>query len=171
MSPRSLLPPPAALHSTLSKPSRPLIPSIPSMPNTSSRPYPLNSAARPSPWDSIDLANVEVVDLTEPSSQEPSAARRRAPSPTAHERPSKKAKGKHPQKYVALDDDDEESQDGFESEDPEPTGGMPLPLPSESGSLSDVKCVICLDSPTDLASTPCGTPPSPPPSFKLSSMC
>ena len=148
-----------------SSPASTIFPSNPSRPTTGppmtslSVPYRVNSPARPSPWDSIDLDTVEIVDLTDPSSQT-SGTRRRAPSPTDQQPPSKKAKGKQPETYITLDnDDDEQSGDDDESGGPEPVTPPRLHSPSQSGALSDVKCVICLDSPTDLASTLCGTSP------------
>lgn len=132
--------------------TRPPPPSLP-RPNMSRSSYPFASS-RPSPWDSIDLSTVDIVDLTDSA---PTDHRRRASS-TDGERPSKRAKGKQPA-VITLDDEDEESD---EESDGEPLEAGPrLQSPSHSGSLSDVKCVICLDSPTDLASTPCGTPPTP----------
>ena len=124
-------------------------------------PYRLNSPARPSPWDSIDLDTVEVVDLTDPSART-AGTRRRPPSPSDQQPPSKKAKGKQPETYITLDDDDDEESDDDDDDDsggPEPVPPLRLHSPSQSGTLSDVECVICLDSPTDLASTPCGTSP------------
>jgi hypothetical protein len=116
-----------------------------------------SSSARPSPWDAIDLSTIEIVDLT---GSAPKAHRRRA-SQTEGELPPKRAKGKQPEAVITLDDDDDESE---EESDGEPVEGLRLQSPSHSESLSDVKCVICLDSPTDLASTPCGTlPPTNPP--------
>jgi len=121
-------------------------------------PFPLNPPTRPSPWDSVDLDTVEIVDLTEPSSQTAGTVRRPS-SPLDQPPPSKRAKGKQPETYITLDDDDDDEEsedDDDENGTPEPVSPPPLHSPSQSGALSDVKCVICLDSPTDLASTPCG---------------
>jgi hypothetical protein len=116
--------------------------------------YPVASSSRPSPWDTIDLSTVDIVDLTDSA-----PTGRRRPSSTDGERPSKRPKGKQPA-VITLDDEDEESEQESDGEPLE--AGPRLQSPSHSGSLSDVKCVICLDSPTDLASTPCGMQP---PSF------
>jgi len=52
-------------------------------------------------------------------------------------------------------DDDEEEDDTVDS--PDPTPAVQRKPTSQSGSLSQARCVICLDSPTDLVATPCGT--------------
>jgi hypothetical protein len=133
-----------------------LPPSLPKLPrpnmSRSSYPFAPSSSSRPSPWDTIDLSTVDIVDLTD---SVPTGHRRRASS-SEGDRPSKRAKGKQPA-VITLDDEDEESEEESDGE-PLGGGGPRLQSPSHSGSLSDVKCVICLDSPTDLASTPCGTP-------------
>ena len=104
---------------------------------------------RPSPWDTIDPNTIEIVDLTETSPPQP-PPRRPLPSPTS-ERPSKRSKPQNPEDYISLDDDDEEEEDSF------PSYSEIRKSPSQAGLLSQAKCVICLDSPTDLSATPCGT--------------
>src|SRR5438046_2680020 len=109
---------------------------------------------RTSPWDAIDPSAIEIVDLTVTSPRPP---RRRLTSPTT-ERPSKRFKGKDPEVYISLDDDDEEEE---QQQNPPPLSSLNTDIrhksPTQSGSLSQAKCVICLDSPTDLSATPCGT--------------
>jgi hypothetical protein len=91
----------------------------------------------------IDLNTIEIVDLTNPSSSRP--PRRPLDSPTS-DRPSKRSKGKDPE-TISLDQDEST---------PPPPLSQTTP---QSGSLSLAKCVICLDSPTDLTATPCGMCP------------
>ena len=96
----------------------------------------------------IDLSTIEIVDLTEPS---PPHGTRRPNESTSPERPSKRSKGKEPEVYISLDDEEEEESS------PTPSApGVRYKSPSQTGSLSQTRCVICLDSPTDLAATPCG---------------
>jgi len=99
----------------------------------------------------IDLSDIEIVDLTEPTPPRP--PRRPSDSPTS-ERPAKRVKGKDPEVYISLDDEDEASPSLSPLGSPHARHHKP---PPESGSLSQAKCVICLDSPTDLIATPCGT--------------
>jgi hypothetical protein len=128
-----------------SQPTR-LPPSNASKPSTSQP-----NLHRPSQWQSqpIDLETVDIVDLTEtPSSRPP---RRPLENPSPSVRPTKRNKGKDPEVYISLEDDEVQ----------ETTPSNPInrqKSPSQSGALSAAKCVICLDSPTDLAATPCGTP-------------
>jgi hypothetical protein len=105
----------------------------------------------PSQRETIDLDPIEIVDLTETSPRPP---RRSLSSPTASNRPTKRAKGKDPEIYISLDDDEEED-DTVDS--PDRTPAVQRKPASQSGSLSQARCVICLDSPTDLVATPCGT--------------
>jgi hypothetical protein len=107
---------------------------------------------RPSQRETIDLDTIEIVDLTATSPRPP---RRSLSSPTASTRPTKRAKGKDPEIYISLDDDDDEEDDTVDS--PDPTPAVQRTPASQSGSLSQARCVICLDSPTDLVATPCGT--------------
>jgi hypothetical protein len=110
---------------------------------------------RPSPIETIDLDTIEVVDLTDRS---PRPLRRSLPSPTTSDRPTKRAKGKDPGIYISLDDDDQDDdQDDTLDSPTETIPAIQLKPPSQSGSLSQARCVICLDSPTDLVATPCGT--------------
>jgi len=110
---------------------------------------------RASPIETIDLDTIEVVDLTERS---PRPSRRSLSSPTTSDRPTKRAKGKDPEIYISLDEDEDEDQDDTLDSPAETTPAVQLKPPSQSGSLSQARCVICLDSPTDLVATPCGTP-------------
>jgi hypothetical protein len=116
----------------------------------------LRNNHRPSPWDSIDPRTIEIVDLTGTSSHPP--PRRPLASPTS-ERPSKRAKGKDPEVHISLDDD-EQNNNNNNIESPQNVDIRHKSPSSQSGSLSQAKCVICLDSPTDLAATPCGIPPT-----------
>jgi hypothetical protein len=104
---------------------------------------------RPSQWQSqpIDLETIEIVDLTDaPSSRPP---RRPLENPSPSSRPTKRNKGKDPEVYISLEDE--------EVRGTSPTNPINRQKsPSQSGTLSAAKCVICLDSPTDLAATPCG---------------
>jgi hypothetical protein len=109
---------------------------------------------RPSPIKTIDLDTIEVVDLTDRSPRPP---RRSLPSPTTSDRPTKRAKGKDPEIYISLDDDEEDEDEDDTLDPTETTPAVQLKPPSQSGSLSQARCVICLDSPTDLVATPCGT--------------
>ena len=113
--------------------------------------FSLHNHNRPSPWDAIDPSTIEIVDLTGTSSPQPT---RRRPTPPTSERPSKRSKGKNTDVYISLDDDEESEQETPSSSSKTSTRHK---SPSQSGSLSHAKCVICLDSPTDLAATPCGT--------------
>ena len=110
---------------------------------------------RRSPTETIDLDTIEVVDLTERS---PRPSRRSLSSPTTSSRPTKRAKHKDPEVYISLDDDDQDDNTDSPTEtDPNPA--IQRKPVSQSGSLSQARCVICLDSPTDLVATPCGTFP------------
>jgi hypothetical protein len=95
----------------------------------------------------IDLSSIEIVDLTESS---PPHGTRRPNESASPERLSKRFKGKEPEVYISLDEEEEES-----TPTPSETAAR-YKSPSQTGSLSQTKCVICLDSPTDLAATPCG---------------
>ena len=99
----------------------------------------------------IDLGEIEIVDLTEPAA--PSRPPRRRSYSPASERPAKRFKGKEPEIIISIDDNEP-------SPSPSPTASPPNPLKrnksAESGLLSQAKCVICLESPTDLVATPCG---------------
>ena len=133
------LPPPRPLFSNMYKPS-----------------FSLHNNNSASPWDSIDPSTIEIVDLTGTSPSQP--PRRRLTSPPT-ERPSKRFKGKDPEVYISLDDDDEGEQERETPRLSSSTNDMRHKSPTQSGSLSQAKCVICLDSPTDLSATPCGMPP------------
>ena len=110
---------------------------------------------RPSPRETIDLDTIEIVDLTETS---PRPSRRPLSSPHRSTRPTKRAKGKDPEIYISLDDDKDEQDDTVNSStETDPTPPVQRKPVSQSGSLSQARCVICLDSPTDLVATPCGT--------------
>jgi len=111
---------------------------------------------RPSPRETvIDLDTIEVVDLTQ---QSPRPTRRSLSAPTTSDRPTKRAKGKDPEVYISLADDDDENDTLDSPTETNPTTpAVQLQPPSQSGSLSQARCVICLDSPTDLVATPCGT--------------
>ena len=100
----------------------------------------------------IDLSEIEIVDLTE--SSPPRGPRRPSDSPSS-ERPAKRVKGKDPEVYISLDDDDEEDESSLPSRSQTATPSK-RKRPAESGSLSQAKCVVCLESPTDLVATPCG---------------
>jgi hypothetical protein len=150
-------PPPPRLssssqHSSRSQPSRQ---AFPVATNTTASRY---QTQRPSSWESIDPSTIEVVDLTDPS---PLRSHRRPLDSPASDRPVKRAKGKDPEVYISLDDDDNDEDD--DDEDQSPASSEP-PVrhksPSQSGSLSQAKCVICLDPPTDLVATPCGMSPT-----------
>jgi hypothetical protein len=128
-----------------SQPTR-LPPSYPPKPSTSQP-----KLHRPSQWQSepIDLETIDIVDLTEtPSSRPP---RRPLENSSPSSRPTKRSKGKDPEVYISLED---EEVGGISPSNPINRQKSP----SQSGALSAAKCVICLDSPTDLAATPCGTP-------------
>ena len=116
--------------------------------------FSLHNNNRPSPWDAIDPSTIEIVDLTGTSPRRPT---RRRPTPSTSERPSKRSKGRDPDVYISLDDDEEEEEEEMSSSSS--ITNSRNKSPSQSGSLSQAKCVICLDSPTDLAATPCGTSP------------
>jgi len=107
----------------------------------------------PSLRETIDLDSIEIVDLTERS---PRPARRSLSSPTFSERPTKRAKGKDPEVYISLDDDDDDENEDDAPTETDTTPAIKLKPASQSGSLSQARCVICLDSPTDLVATPCG---------------
>lgn len=108
----------------------------------------LQANRRPPTWENIDPNTIEIVDLTDPS---PSRPPRRPLDAAASDRPAKRPKGEETEAYISLDDDDERC--------PPPAAGSDVQhrsSPFQSGSLSQAKCVICLDSPTDLSATPCG---------------
>ena len=107
---------------------------------------------RPSPRETIDLDSIEIVDLTKRS---PHPRRRSLSSPATTDRPTKRAKGKDPEVYISLEDDEDDAADSPTEINTPPA--VQLKPTSQSGSLSQTKCVICLDSPTDLVATPCGT--------------
>jgi hypothetical protein len=98
---------------------------------------------QPRQYQPVDLSTIEVVDLTDPTPS--GSSRRRLNSPTS-DRPSKRSKGKDPE-IISLDDD------GFTP----PAKSQDRNKSPQSGSLNMAKCVICLDAPTDLTATPCGT--------------
>ena len=110
-------------------------------------PISLHTNRRTSPWDNLDPSTIEIVDLTDPSPSRP--PRHHLDSQTS-ERPAKRFKGKDPEIYISLDEDEKRSP---------PSSSTPAARhksPFQSGSLNQAKCVICLDSPTDLSATPCG---------------
>lgn len=127
--------------------------SRPTLSHMSKPSFSLRNNNRPSPWDVIDPSTIEIVDLTGTS---PHQSTRRRSTPPISERPSKRSKGKDPDVYIFLDDEDEREQETPPSSS---NKNIRYKSPSQSGSLSQAKCVICLDSPTDLSATPCGTPP------------
>jgi hypothetical protein len=86
------------------------------------------------------LDPAQVIDLTEPIS--PRHPRRRPDS--VPERPSKRRKVQTPE--IVIDISNNEA----------PSHSEPTPVPPSAGSLSQVKCAICLEPPTDLCATPCG---------------
>lgn len=130
-------------------------PSLPAFSNMSRPSFSLHSNTPPTLWDSIDASTIEVVDLTGTSPSHPT--RRRSTPPTT-KRPSKRSKRNDTDAYIFLDDEEEQEQ---EQETPSSSSKTNVrhKSPLQSGSLSQAKCVICLDSPTDLAATPCGIPP------------
>ena len=132
-------------------------PPLPLFSNTYKPSFSLLNNNRLSPWNAIDPSAIEIVDLTGNSPSQP-PRRRRLTSPTT-ERASKRFKGKDPEVYISLDDDDEEEE---QQQNTPPLSSSNSDIrhksPTQSGSLSQAKCVICLDSPTDLSATPCGTP-------------
>jgi len=137
--------------------------SVPPKPSTSTA---STSHARLSHrYSPIDLSEIEIVDLTEPSSpQNPQpASRRRRPSDSSSlERPPKRAKGKDKEVYISLEDDEKEVSPSSSSSQPQPLGtGNGREKSPVGGLLTLYKCVICLDSPTDIVATPCGTNSSP----------
>jgi hypothetical protein len=115
--------------------------------------FSISNNRRASPWDSIDPNTLEIVDLTGTSPPQP--PRRSRPSPIS-ERPSKRMKGEPSKFYISLDDDDEQDDEDNELHIPLSSSQIRHKSPTQSGSLSQAKCVICLDSPTDLSATPCG---------------
>jgi hypothetical protein len=128
-------------------------PSRPAFSNMSRPSFSLHSNNPPSLWDSIDASTVEIVDLTGTSPSHPTG--RRSTPPTS-KRPSKRSKRNDADAYIFLDDEEDQEQETPSSSS---KTNVRHKSPLQSGSLSQAKCVICLDSPTDLAATPCGTPP------------
>jgi hypothetical protein len=101
----------------------------------------------------IDINSIQIIDLTVPA---PRPTTRRLDSPSS-DRPQKRQRTQNTsrtrEEYISVDDDDDDDSDIL----PLPSIN-PIPKsPSKTDSLSQVKCVICLDSPTDIAATPCGT--------------
>ena len=94
------------------------------------------------------------MDLTGTSTLQP--PRRPLDSPTS-ERPAKRSKGKGRERYISLDDDQDDDDQHEEQDLSTAKTDLRHKSPTQSGSLSQAKCVICLDSPTDLVATPCGT--------------
>jgi hypothetical protein len=101
----------------------------------------------------VDLGDIEIVDLT---GSPPSRPPRRRSDSSVTERPAKRVKGKDPEVYISLDDEDDEEQSPSPSPSTPPISPSRRKRPAESGLLSQVKCVVCLESPTDLVATPCG---------------
>src|SRR5438046_971698 len=102
--------------------------------------FSLHNNSRTSLFESIEPSTIEIVDLTGTSTLQP--PRRPLDSPTS-ERPAKRSKGKGRERYISLDDDQDDDDQHEEQDLSTAKTDLRHKSPTQSGSLSQAKCVIC----------------------------